>query len=72
MCTASRLERQFATLYLFHAPTPPSPKKLDKAKLDIFNNIVERATSSDSTPSKQSNAQKHKSKESKSREKGKG
>ena len=23
MCTVSRLERQFATLYLFHAPTPP-------------------------------------------------
>ena len=25
VCTVSRLERQFATLYLFHAPTPPPP-----------------------------------------------
>ena len=25
MCTVSRLERQFATLYLFHAPTSSGP-----------------------------------------------
>ena len=25
MCTVSGLERQFATLYLFHAPTPHPP-----------------------------------------------
>ena len=30
MCTASRLERQFATLYLFHVPTPPPLPKSPK------------------------------------------
>ena len=36
MCTVSRLERQFATLHLFHAPTQPGrppesePKRPEK------------------------------------------
>ena len=32
MCMVSRLERQFATLYLFHAPTPPPAHKKTSTK----------------------------------------
>ena len=41
MCTVSRLERQFATLYLFHAPTPPS----QPAKWRIYSWISIKRTS---------------------------
>ena len=42
MCTVSRLERQFATLYLFHAPTfrgGGGPKKSRQISRQISHQI---------------------------------
>ena len=40
MCTVSRLERQFATLYLFHAPTRISKKNMIWVFLLTFGSLL--------------------------------